>query len=439
MLIYEEPVRVDFVNGDATGLAIPAHGEALREAGAAFLTAACRAFGSLPADNHVAGITAFERCTAGSTGEKFFVSVAYARAEPGLPCEFFVKFSRDFNDAFRDRRRGELEAEINLAALSQLPGFPIAVPLALFADFHRRSGTGIIINERIPFGSGGIEPVHEKCMDYRLSNPPEYYRAILTALAKLAGAHKSGALSPQLETLFPFDAQKAATDDPILYTEEQTVEMVQRYARFAESYPQLLPANVRTPEFIARFERGALNFLKHQTLVRRYLHRDPDYIAFSHFNTHIDNAWFWRDAQGRLQCGLMDWQRARQMNLGYALWGGLSGGSLKLFNDELDGLLGFFIEALHAYGGAKLDLAELKLHIDLYAATMVLAGMFNTPAIVLQRLPEAAEAAGPEDAVFAKSEAARSFLRVFTNFLNLWERHDFGKGLELVLARMGAS
>jgi hypothetical protein len=221
-----------------------------------------------------------------------------------------------------------------------------------------------------------------------------------------------------------------------LYTADQIVEMVRRYANFAQDYPQLLPANIRAPDFIARFERDALGFLKHQTLVRRYLHRDPNYIALSHFNTNIDNAWFWRDAQGVLQCGLLDWQRARQMNLGYALWGGLCGASLDLWNHDLDDLLAFFIAELRAHGGPQLDLAELKRHIDLYAATMGLAGLFNAPAIVLQRLPEAATASSPLDPVFTRSEPARCFLHVFTAFMNLWEIHDFGASLDLVLERM---
>jgi hypothetical protein len=42
-----EPELLKFARGDATGLAIPAHGEALRASGEAFLTEAFRAFGSL--------------------------------------------------------------------------------------------------------------------------------------------------------------------------------------------------------------------------------------------------------------------------------------------------------------------------------------------------------------------------------------------------------
>jgi hypothetical protein len=101
----------------------------------------------------------------------------------------------------------------------------------------------------------------------------------------------------------------------------------------------------------------------------------------------------------------------------------------------LDSLLVSFTRELHAHGGPRLDVTELRLHIGLYAATMVLAGLFDAPARVLACLPEAAEACGPLDPVFRRSEAARSFLHVFTVFLNLWETHDLGKSLDLVLDR----
>ena len=435
MRVYDTPIALDFVVGDTTGLAIPAHGEALRRAGETFLTDGLRSFGAFSADNRVTRIASIEPCQIGSTGQKLLLSVEYAFAEPGLSNDLFVKFSRDFTDGFRDRRRNELEAEIRVAVLSRKPGFPITVPAAYFADFHRASGTGLIITQRIHFGRGGIEPLHPKCMDHELAAPLEYYRTVVTALARLAAAHKSGALSPHVDMLFPFDPDVAAADDPIGLDGQQLRKLVADYAAFAERCPKLLPTNIASPIFIARLERDALRFLRHETTMKRYMHTDRDFIALSHFNANIDNAWFWRDAGGVLQCGLLDWQRARQMNVAYALWGALCGASLEIWERHLDGLLTLFVHELHAQGGPALDVAELRLHLGLYAATMMLAGLFDAPARILACLPEAAGACGPLDPVFRRSEAARSFLHVFTVFLNLWETHDLGASLDIVLDR----
>jgi hypothetical protein len=431
MLIYQEnPVLVDFVRGDATGLAIPAHGEALRVAGEAFLTEAFRSFGSLSPHNRIVQITRCEPFSGGNSGQKLFLSVEYEHAEPGLHTDLFVKFSRDFTDAFRDRRRQELEAEVRFAALSRLPNFPINVPAAYFADFHRESGTGLLITQRIAFGSGGIEPLVSKCMDHELAEPLAYYRAIVSTLARLAAAHKSGLLAPHVDTFFPFDPETAATADPIPWDEQQLRELVARYAEFAARCPQLLPANITTPEFISRLERESVRFLRHEATIKRFLHANRDYIALCHYNANIDNAWFWRGHSGVLQCGLLDWGRVRQMNVAYALWGSLCAASLEIWDKHLDELLALFIGELHAHGGPLLDVADLKLHLHFYAATIGLAVLIQAPTLVLSRLPEAANAYGPLDPVFRKNEVARGFLHVFTTFLNLWQTHDFVSELD---------
>src|SRR5438045_691422 len=117
---------MDHFTGDATGLVIPVHGDALRAGGAAWLTDAFRRFGSLAADNAVSRIVSLEPRPGGSTGAKFYLTVEYAYADPDLHRQLFVKFSRDFADARRDDRgRWEMGPEARFAPLSRQPGFPI--------------------------------------------------------------------------------------------------------------------------------------------------------------------------------------------------------------------------------------------------------------------------------------------------------------------------
>jgi hypothetical protein len=121
------------------------------------------------------------------------------------------------------------------------------------------------------------------------------------------------------------------------------------------------------------------------------------------------------------------------MNVAYALWGSLCAAGLEIWDRHLDELLALFTGELHAQGGPLLDVAQLKLHLHFYAATMGLAMLIQAPTLVLSRLPEAAHAHGPLDPVFRKNEVARGFLHVFTTFLNLWQTQDFGASLERLL------
>ena len=327
---------MDFVRGDDTGLLLPAHGDALRAGGEALLTETFRVFGALSSGNRVTRIVHWERCPGGSTGQKFFMSLEYERPEPGLHADLFVKFSRDFSDPIRDSRgKYEMESEVRFAAISRLPSFPINVPTAYFADYHHESRTGLLITQRIAFGADGIEPHRDKCLDHELAQPLNYYQTIIKALARIAAAHKSGRLSPDIATRFPYDPVAAAADNPIPYDERQMRDLVAQYADFAAQCPQLLPAHIVTSRFVARLEHEVCRYLEHEATIKRFLQSNSDLIALCHWNAQIDNAWFWRDASGVLQCGLMDWGHVNQMNVAFSLWGCLSGAIQEIWDGHL--------------------------------------------------------------------------------------------------------
>ncbi len=137
-----------------------------------------------------------------------------------------------------------MEPEVRFASLSRAAGFPIAVPRALFGDYHRQSGTGILITERIRFGSNGIERQYHKCLDYEMPEPLEHYRALLTAVARLAGTHRAGRLPADLTAHFPLDVQAATVGDRTPLSTDALDRRLTQLAEFVETHPGLLPANV---------------------------------------------------------------------------------------------------------------------------------------------------------------------------------------------------
>ena len=88
-------------------------------------------------------------------------------------------------------------------------------------------------------------------------------------------------------------------------------------------------------------------------------------------------------ATGDMHCGLLDWGMVRPMNLGIALWGGLSAASPDLWRGGLDPLLALFAEDLPPNsGGPTVEPAQLALHFDMAAAMMGLALMLDAPALI---------------------------------------------------------
>lgn len=423
--------------GGATGIEIPVDPQALLEAGAEWLTSAFRAYGAIPRDNAVTRIVRSEPFEAGNSGDKLVLSVEYARPDPAIHRELFVKFSRCLGDPFRDRRAHELHGEVRLADLSRHPAFPVAVAKPYFADFDPASGNGVLITQRIVFGQGGIEPLHVKNMDHLLAHPEHYYRATVTALARLAAAHQSGRLAPEADRLFPFDPAKAEAELPLPWTAEEVREKAERTAAFLTEMPQLFRANVTSPEFARRFVEDAVRFQRHDHAIRRFLYSDPRFVALAHWNTHIDNAWFWRDEHGVLQAGLLDWGMVRQMNLAIALFGGLSGGNLDLWDAHLDSLLALFLDELAEHGGAKLDPRLFRLHFDLAIGTLTLALMMDATAMFIQRMPDLASASGPDDPLLHRDKVVHGFLHTLRAALDLWEHDDFGARLSQMLEIVG--
>jgi hypothetical protein len=421
---------IDWIRGDTLGIEFPAHAEALRSAGAAFLTTALRTSGALAADNHVAHITEFADCPGGSTGRKLLLSVAYAQPSPELHTALFVKFSRDFSDEMRDRARTQMAREVDFALLSRAPEFPIVVPKCYFADYHRATGTGILITQRIPFGQQGIEPLYEKCLDYRMPDQLQHYRALITALARLAGKFNAPHLTGIAERAFPYDTDALAVGQRAPYSAQQIRNRVARYGEFSRNFPQLLPDTLRAPAFLARLDEEAPRFVACAPAAAAALTQNAEMIALCHWNANVDNAWFWRDADGALACGLMDWGNVSEMNVAMALWGCLSAAEADLWNHHLEELLTLFVSEFAMSGGSVLETNELKRHILLYASSMGLAWLLDAPPLIQRLVPDLAEVESRFDARISENETARAQLQFLTVFLNLWETQDMGELLE---------
>jgi hypothetical protein len=316
-----------------------------------------------------------------------------------------------------------MELEVLFARLSCTPGFPIAVPACYFAEFHHESGTGILITQCIGYDTGGIEPHYVKCLDYRMPDPLAHYQALIRALARLAGTHKAGRLPDIVEQYFPFDPARLVVSRRAPLAPEEISRRVARYSAFAARFPDLLPANIRSAEFIARLTHEAPRFQAVAHKVPAVLRSKAGLIALCHWNAHVDNAWFWRDGSGQIECGLMDWGNVSQMNLAMALWGCLSGAEMDLWNEHLDSLLALFVSEFERCGGLAPDVAELKRHLTLYAAMMGLEWVLDAP-LMLEKLPGLTPASNRRDASIEGSELLRTQLLIMTAVLNLWEKQD---------------
>ena len=147
----------------------------------------------------------------------------------------------------------------------------------------------------------------------------------------------------------------------------------------------------------------------------------PIAVALCHWNANVDNAWFWRDADGVLRCGLMDWGCVSQMNLGMAIWGAMSGAETDLWDRHFDELLQSFAAEVQRFGGPSLDPDRLRRHTLLSAAVMGIAWLLDVPALIRRRFGAAAPD-NRKDPRIKDDESVRAPMQMLSNLLNLWDR-----------------
>ncbi len=317
-------------------------------------------------------------------------------------------------------------SEAKFAALSRAPDFPVTVPLCLFADVEPESGTGLIITERIAFGCDGLEPLYPKCMDYRVPEPLEHYKTIVRALARLAGTHRGGGLSPAFDEQFPFDGEQASAMLTIRSSEEKLLQRAHRMFDFVERYPQLFPDNIRSAEFQRRFVDDIPHVIAAQQQIKAVLTGNPDFIALCHWNANIDNCWFWRDGDGNLQCGLMDWAMVGQMSVAQSISGAIGGAETWLWDEHLEQLLDLFAEEFAAHGGPRIDAQELKRHILLLLAVAGVSYFMSAPVAIEREIDDLDAVDSYRDARFQQHENARIQLHMMTKMLNVWQTRKLG-------------
>ncbi len=403
--------------GDHYGIPFPLTHAEFKEMGAAFLTKAFHAAGTLSPKNEVIDIHAYHQVDGGGASITAAFDVRYANElRPTPPKTLFAKMpASDIQRKFVSSHM--LFGETEFARLSSKLELPIDVSRYVFGDYCQLTANGILITERIGFGDPPIEKAHPKGLDALLQDADEHYRALNGLLAQLVAFHKRGGFGPQLEEIFPFRSS-GGTMPPVAI--DGLLDFI------THRVPHLLPPEMSSPTFLTRLEKDAGWILAHLKELATALHRDVDYTGFCHANLNLDNAWFWRDAEGQLQAGLIDWGAAGQMSIGQAFYGMLFASEPVKMLPLRRALVDSFIEDYAEASGIRLD-------FDALLSRAKIACLLNLPMIVfasqqfLQNYAEIdlGQIEGLSDPSFVNDDGFQTMFAMLGNCLMEWFDDDF--------------
>jgi len=366
--------------GDLYGLEFPFTISMIEEQGAEFLTRAFHAAGTMSRDNHVVAVSRIEPCHGGQAADKAFLDVEYARAEAGLRGELFVKMpASDVQRKFY--LANTVPFEVEFARLSSRGVVPVDVPRFYFGDYNTTTSNYILITDRVGYGEGAIAPTCEKGFDHELPDAHERYLVLTKSLAALIAAHKSGDLGSEIESIFPF-----APSAPLSRIPSQVETQLDKVSTFiSETAPNLFPEWASQPDFLARFRADVLFGFEHVEEMARRLHADVDYVGLCHPNLNLDNAWFWRESDGVLHAGLLDWGMTRQMNISQALCGMLMFPEPETYSELVRNVIDTFVKEYESICGVRLEAATIRNH---YKASLFLNSISMILEIVVDQFDQ---------------------------------------------------
>jgi len=376
----------------------------------------------------------------GGAGIKVMVSVAYSRGVDEVTQDFFIKIPHKLGNKSERHKISIVlnndfpEVMFNTICASSVP---FRSPKCYFADINRDTTNFIVICERIPYGSRDQEvfkpyevlPAPGKYVDYQLEgNGADYYYAQAKAFARMAAWYqRSLEASQQLDYLFMVkeDAdgflwgmweqlehlgsiegrvervceyfrqqgreavlELAAREGTNVLPEQVAKPFLEIGMDFMETCHAVFPAGVLTPEFKEQFQREVSECIKYSTVANWWVYKIwPELMVLAHPNLQVDNAFYWRDGEGRMQAGLLDWGSVTHNTIPMVLASGWHSAEIGVMDEHEDQLACWFVDQMLEAGGKCCD-KETFLEMIKLSRTMIVCGMFTNLHKLYQLCPK---------------------------------------------------
>lgn len=399
-----EEMSVQNLPGHWSGLKFPHNAKQLLSFGPQWYTDAFHKFGTLPEDNRVTKVVHVEELplsgfdAAGGGAKKAFVTLEYAKPDPSLHTQLFAKFPFDYfgpptEKAYRMQisTYSDIDSAELLTSLCCEHLMPFPIPKLYFCDINRDTTNYVLIVERIQFGRRGkvengkvvekierkpfeVLPVCGKYQDYLLEDPAKIYYCIFREMAHLAAWDHQGRFETYfgpLQRYTPEEFLKAQPRKPLKMKAKEvrcssTKLIIEQAENFALNVaPQIFTPAGRDPQMLKKMKEDVLAIAPYFDDIRAFISSSSDYVAAMHMNLQADNAYFWADEQGDLDCGVFDWCGFTRSPFVGNFMGCLSGADAEILDAHEEGLMRIFADEYKRYGGPAIDWKDLLLRYRL--------------------------------------------------------------------------
>mmetsp|Transcript_113697 Transcript_113697/g.196458 ORF Transcript_113697/g.196458 Transcript_113697/m.196458 type:complete len:652 (-) Transcript_113697:145-2100(-) len=411
-------------NGDLYGLPVPPTLSHVQKLGTSWLTSAFHTAGTLPKDNAVKSmkmkrLKTTTKDAAGGAGPKAFLSVEYEKEDPELHKELFVKMpwategskemGGDMGWRYTTSSAGDMEFQECVVYRFVGPVLPVKIPKYYFADCCRENTNYILITEKVNYGDRDREmssfkpyeilPSPQKYWDFMLpkQHQVDMYCTLVRAQARMAAWYQNGFFSavppvcigetmrPPAPGSFPFPFQlPAGKREGKKKAGKAMAALLKELLTLGE---HVFPAGLTDPAFMEAMSNFIEDGFAYLDDVKGYSCLWPEQVGLTHSNLNCDNAFYWRDADGKLDCGLIDFGGLCPMNVAQGFSGGFTGAE-GWMQDEWDvAVLKVFKDEYYRECGIRLNLKELERGYHFAYMNYVIYMTMNIEQEIFAQLP----------------------------------------------------
>lgn len=366
--------------------------------GAAWMTKAFHAAGTIPKDNKVSKIIGTKPLTGGGACLKALIEIQYAKPDPNLATKLFMKYPFDYENKLQRSDRMNSSVMIQGMEIAEIDSYrllecylPFPMPRFYFGDVSNETTNFIIITDLVKWGDKKkkladfkpfeVEPAYDKFLDDdQFENPIEYYRLMTSSNATMAGWYKAGKFGTPEELGYFFPDGSQGAPPPL-----QDAEL-QRKIKMGEEFitnvgKVLFPKDLLTDWHVKEWKRVLALYNCYSGEAAWFAGANPDYTAIMHGNMNPDNTWWWRNEQKELQIGVLDWGGLSKVAFGPKLWWSYYACEFHMLENHLDELLQLFIDTYAKEGGTALDKEILRRDFFLSALNQAVGILGAIPMI----------------------------------------------------------
>lgn len=465
--------------GMFSGMTFPHTAKQIEEFGADWITKAFHHYKTLPEDNSVKRLVSVDPLplsgfdTCGGSGPKAFFTVEYEKDDPSLHTRLFAKMPWDPHGSYpgvpestpqvyrTQISGGDGDCAEIMTSCFYAHLFPFPVPKFYWGDICRDTTNFIFITECLPFGKRGkvekgkvveeikrepydMLPVCGKYQDFLLDDAPAIYLQIFRMMAQLAAWDQQGRYDHILGPIAKFNPEgylaytlpgrkkmKSSRRDIMISGAKRMVEPALEF--MTKTAKVLFSSTALKNASQKRFKEDIEMMSPYFEDFKFYMNNSSDFQGVAHFNLQADNAFFWRDENGELDGGVLDWSGfTRPPNFVQSFLGCLLGMEADMLLELEPTIMKCFAEEYERSGGPHIEPDELMLRWNLAFMMCSTDTCKWIEMDTLREMPaeEWTDIKSRFDDKFMNTWNVRTRTTTFINLMEYWPKKDMRKIFE---------